>query len=58
MLLTCAAILELNTPPSERWRIQTNYLRGHNHRLVFLDLAKGDHAEALRGMMLLNTMLG
>ncbi|WP_141621200.1 hypothetical protein [Myxococcus sp. AB036A] len=58
LLHTYAASLELNTPPNERWRIQTDCFAGTDHGRIFLDLAEGDKAEAMRGMALLNTLLG
>ncbi|WP_228560036.1 MULTISPECIES: hypothetical protein [Myxococcus] len=57
MLYTFAASLELNTPPNERWLIRTDCCVEPNHGRIFLDLAEGDHAEAMRGMMLLNALL-
>ncbi|WP_141619459.1 hypothetical protein [Myxococcus sp. AB036A] len=58
LLHTYAASLELNTPPNERWIIQTDCFTGTNHGRIFLDLAEGDKAEAMRGMALLNILLG
>jgi len=57
LLHTYAASLELNTPPNERWLIRTDCCVEPNHGRIFLELAEGDHAEAMRGMMLLNALL-
>ncbi|CAM4543706.1 MULTISPECIES: hypothetical protein [Myxococcus] len=57
MLYTFAASLELRTPTSERWIVQTERLEEANHGRVYLELSKGDHAEAMRGMALLNAVL-
>ncbi|MCP3163150.1 hypothetical protein LZ199_09675 [Myxococcus sp. QH3KD-4-1] len=53
-----AANLELSTPPSERWIVQSERLQEPHHGRIYLELAEGDHAEAMRGMMLLNLLLG
>ncbi|CAM4544470.1 MULTISPECIES: hypothetical protein [Myxococcus] len=57
LLHTFAASLELNTPASERWIVQTERLAEANHGRIYLELAEGDHAEAMRGMMLLGALL-
>ncbi|WP_232293717.1 hypothetical protein [Stigmatella aurantiaca] len=57
LLHTFAANLELNTPTSERWVVQSERLSEPNHGRIYLELAEGDHAEAMRGMMLLNALL-
>ncbi|QQR46154.1 hypothetical protein JKA73_08635 [Myxococcus xanthus] len=57
MLYTFAASLELRTPTSERWIVQTELLAEANHGRIYLELAEGDHAEAMRGMALLNAVL-
>ncbi|NVJ25100.1 hypothetical protein HUW62_28130 [Myxococcus sp. AM011] len=57
LLYTFAASLELNTPASERWIVQTERLSEPNHGRIYLELAEGDEAEAMRGMALLNTLL-
>ncbi|WP_404364455.1 hypothetical protein ACIHQR_30210 [Corallococcus coralloides] len=58
LLHTFAASLELNTPASERWIVQSERLSEPNRGRIYLELAEGDHAEAMRGMMLLNPLLG
>ncbi|CAM4283162.1 hypothetical protein [Corallococcus exiguus] len=58
LLHAFSASLELNTPASERWVVQSERLSEPNHGRIYLELAEGDHAEAMRGMMLLNTLLG
>ncbi|MBZ4329709.1 hypothetical protein OWM54_14555 [Myxococcus sp. MISCRS1] len=58
LLHAFAASLELSTPASERWIVQSERLSEPNHGRIYLELAEGDHAEAMRGMMLLNTLLG
>ncbi|WP_338869460.1 hypothetical protein [Myxococcus stipitatus] len=56
LLHALAANLELNTPTSERWLIRHDCCTGPNHGRIYLELAEGDEAEALRGMMLLDTV--
>ncbi|WP_408891611.1 hypothetical protein ACJ2CR_19295 [Myxococcus faecalis] len=58
LLHTFAASLELNTPPNERWIIQSDCCVGPNRGRIYLELAEGDAAEAMRGMALLNILLG
>ncbi|WP_426747453.1 hypothetical protein VZQ01_08255 [Myxococcus faecalis] len=58
LLHTFAASLELDTPASERWLIQNDCCAGPNHGRIYLELAEGDEAEAMRGMALLNSLLG
>lgn len=57
MIYTFAASLELRTPTRERWIAQTERLEEANPGRVYLELAEGDHAEAMRGMALLNAVL-
>ncbi|ATB46290.1 hypothetical protein [Corallococcus macrosporus] len=57
MLYTFAASVELRTPTYERWIVQTACLAEANHGRIYLELAEGDHAEAMRGMRLLNALL-
>ncbi len=52
-----SADLELRTPASERWIVQSERLSEPNHGRIYLELAEGDEAEAMRGMMLLNTLM-
>jgi len=58
LLHALSASLELNTPANERWLIQLDCCAGPNHGRISLELAEGDEAEALRGMMLLDTLRG
>ncbi|RJS13003.1 hypothetical protein DRW03_36305 [Corallococcus sp. H22C18031201] len=51
-----SASLELNTPASERWLIRQDCCAGPDRGCIYLELAEGDEAEALRGMMLLDTV--
>lgn len=53
-----AANLELSTPPAERWIVQSERLLEPHHGRIYLELSEGDHAEAMRGMMLLSTLMG
>ncbi|WP_434349009.1 hypothetical protein ACN6A1_06080 [Myxococcus virescens] len=57
MIYTFAASVELRTPTRERWIVQTERLAEVNHGRIYLELAEGDHAEAMRGMALLNAVL-
>ncbi|AKQ68189.1 hypothetical protein A176_005101 [Myxococcus hansupus] len=38
--------------------MQSERLLEPNHGRIYLELSEGDHAEAMRGMMLLGTLLG
>ncbi|ATB45928.1 hypothetical protein [Corallococcus macrosporus] len=51
-----SADLELRTPATERWIIQSECLDAPTHGRIHLELAEGDEAEAMRGMMLLDTL--
>ncbi|NOJ89421.1 hypothetical protein HNV26_27990 [Myxococcus xanthus] len=53
-----SADLELRTPSAERWIVQSERLLEPNHGRIYLELSEGDHAEAMRGMMLLSTLMG
>ncbi|MFB1485153.1 hypothetical protein [Corallococcus sp. RDP092CA] len=57
LLHTFAASLELDTPANERWLIQHDCCAGPNHGRIYLELAEGDEAEAMRGMALLNSLM-
>ncbi|MCP3104542.1 hypothetical protein LZ198_37335 [Myxococcus sp. K15C18031901] len=58
LLHAFSANLELNTPANERWLIHNDCCVGPNHGRIYLELAEGDEAEALRGMLLLDTLRG
>ncbi|QRK14131.1 hypothetical protein JQX13_46960 [Archangium violaceum] len=53
-----SASLELATPASERWLVQMEILDAPRRGRLYLELAEGSHPEAMRGLMLLHTLMG
>jgi len=48
----------MRTPATERWLVRSQIVSEPNQGRIYLELAEGDEAEAMRGMALLNALLG
>ena len=58
MLHVFSANIEMRTPATERWLVRSQIVSEPNQGRIYLELAEGDEAEAMRGMALLNALLG